>query len=151
MSNYTVTTNFGAKDSLPSGNAAKVIKGSEFTTEFNNIATASATKANTASPTFTGTVTIPTATITTANTTTANITTANCDNLTVEKAANSADLSLLIHNTGTGDADATLTLDSSGLPTLTRQKLSRREDRRDRLNLNRMTLASPQEETSQRL
>jgi hypothetical protein len=30
MSNYTVTTNFGAKDSLPSGNAAKVIKGSEF-------------------------------------------------------------------------------------------------------------------------
>ena len=47
MSNYTVTTNFAEKDSLPSGNAAKVIKGSEFTTEFNNIATASATKANT--------------------------------------------------------------------------------------------------------
>ena len=119
MSNYTVTTNFAEKDSLPSGNAAKVIKGSEFTTEFNNnIATASATKADLASPTFTGTVTIPTATITTANTTTANITTANittanCDDLTVEKAANSADLSLLIHNTGTGDADATLTLDSS--------------------------------------
>ena len=118
MSNYTVTTNFAEKDSLPSGNAAKVIKGSEFTTEFNNIATASATKADLASPTFTGTVTIPTATITTANTTTANITTANittanCDNLTVEKAANNADLSLLIHNTGTGEADATLTLDSS--------------------------------------
>jgi len=113
MSNYTVTTNFGTKDSLPSGNGAKVIKGSEFTTEFNNIATASATKADLASPTFTGTVTIPTATITTANTTTANITTANCDNLTVEKAANNADLSLLIHNTGTGEADATLTLDSS--------------------------------------
>jgi len=118
MSNYTVTTNFGAKDSLPSGNAAKVIKGSEFTTEFNNIATASATKADLASPTFTGTVTIPTATITTANTTTANtttanITTANCDNLSVEKATNDGDTDLLIHNTGTGDADATLTLDSS--------------------------------------
>jgi len=118
MSNYTVTTNFGAKDSLPSGNAAKVIKGSEFTTEFNNIATASATKADLASPTFTGTVTIPTATITTANTTTANITTANittanCDNLSVEKATNSGETDLLIHNTGTGDADAVLKLDSS--------------------------------------
>ena len=113
MSNYTVTTNFGAKDSLPTGNAAKVIKGSEFTTEFNNIATASATKANTSSPTFTGTVTIPTATITTANTTTANITTANCENLSVEKATNSGQTDLLIHNTGTGDADAVLKIDSS--------------------------------------
>jgi hypothetical protein len=77
MSNYTVTTDFGAKDSLPSGNAAKIIKGSEFSTEFNNLATVSAEKANLASPTFTGVVTIPTATITTANTATANITTAN--------------------------------------------------------------------------
>ena len=47
MANYTVTTNFGAKDSLPSGNAGKLIKGTEFTTEFNNIATAVATKADT--------------------------------------------------------------------------------------------------------
>ena len=54
MSNYTITTNFGAKDSLPSGNAGKVIKGSEFTTEFTNIQTAIATKANIVSPTFTG-------------------------------------------------------------------------------------------------
>ena len=47
MANYTVITNFGAKDSLPSGNAGKLIKGAEFTTEFNNIATAIATKADT--------------------------------------------------------------------------------------------------------
>ncbi len=67
MSNYTVTTNFGDKDSLPSGNPSKIIKGSEFSAEFNNIATASATKADLASPTFTGTVVIPTATIATAN------------------------------------------------------------------------------------
>lgn len=67
MSNYTVTTDFGAKDSLPSGNSGKIIKGSEFSGEFNNIATASATKADLASPTFTGTVVIPTATISTAN------------------------------------------------------------------------------------
>ena len=58
MSDYTVTTNFGAKDDLASGNAAKLIKGSEFTTEFDNIATAVATKADTASPTFTGSVSL---------------------------------------------------------------------------------------------
>ena len=63
MSDYTVTTNFGAKDDLASGNAAKLIKGSEFTTEFDNIATAVATKADISNPTFTGTVTIPTANI----------------------------------------------------------------------------------------
>ena len=57
MSNYTVTTNFGAKDSLPSTDAGKVIKGSEFTTEFTNIQTAIATKADTAGDTFTGAVT----------------------------------------------------------------------------------------------
>ena len=64
MSNYTKTTNFTAKDSLPSGDSGKVIRGSEFDTEFNAIATASATKANLASPTFTGTVTVPNLTIT---------------------------------------------------------------------------------------
>ena len=58
MSNYTVTTDFGAKDSRPSGSSDKLIKGSEFTTEFDNIATAVATKADTASPTFTGNVSL---------------------------------------------------------------------------------------------
>jgi len=56
MANYTVTTNFGAKDSLPSGNAGKLIKGTEFTTEFNNIATASATKADKTGTAFTGNI-----------------------------------------------------------------------------------------------
>jgi len=56
MTDYTITTNFGAKDSLPSGNAAKVIKGSEFATEFTSIETAVATKADTAGDTFTGAV-----------------------------------------------------------------------------------------------
>ena len=51
MSNYTKTTNFAAKDSLPSGNAAKVVKGTEIDTEFNNIATAVATKADTSTVT----------------------------------------------------------------------------------------------------
>jgi hypothetical protein len=56
MTDYTITTNFGAKDSLPSGNAGKVIKGEEFTTEFTNIQTAVNTKADTAGDTFTGAV-----------------------------------------------------------------------------------------------
>jgi|TARA_R110000782_G_scaffold158864_1_gene250972 hypothetical protein len=64
MSNYTKTTNFATKDALASGNAAKIVKGTEIDTEFNNIATASATKSNTASPTFTGTVTAPTVNVT---------------------------------------------------------------------------------------
>jgi hypothetical protein len=64
MSNYTKTTNFTAKDSLPSGDSGKIIRGSEFDTEFTAIATASATKADLASPTFTGTVTIPNLTLT---------------------------------------------------------------------------------------
>ena len=57
MSNYTKTTNFAVKDSLVSGNAAKLVKGTEVNTEFDNIATAVSTKADTAGPTFTGTIT----------------------------------------------------------------------------------------------
>lgn len=60
MSSYTKTTNFTAKDTLPSGNASKVVRGAEFDVEFSAIQTAVNSKANTASPTFTGTVTIPT-------------------------------------------------------------------------------------------
>lgn len=63
MSNYVKSTNFAAKDALASGNAAKIVKGTEIDTEFNNIATAVATKADLASPTFTGTPTLPTGTI----------------------------------------------------------------------------------------
>jgi len=47
MTAYNVTTNFGSKDGLTSGNTAKKIKGSEFTTEFNNIATGVNSKADT--------------------------------------------------------------------------------------------------------
>ena len=64
MSNYTKLTDFAAKDTLSAGDANKIVRGTEFETEFDNIATAIATKANTASPTFTGTVTIPALTFT---------------------------------------------------------------------------------------
>ena len=80
MSNYTKATNFATKDALVSGNALKIVKGTEIDTEFNNIATAIATKADLASPTFTGTPTLPTGTIavtqSSANSSTAVATTA---------------------------------------------------------------------------
>ena len=53
MANYTKTTNFAAKDSLPSGSAGKIIKGTEHDTEYNNIATAISTKLDAASGTGT--------------------------------------------------------------------------------------------------
>jgi sugar lactone lactonase YvrE len=57
MTAYTKTTNFAAKDSLLVGNSNKIIKGSEHDVEYTNIATAVNSKANTSSPTFTGTAT----------------------------------------------------------------------------------------------
>ena len=63
MSNYTQSTNFATKDALSSGDPLKIVKGTEINTEFVNISTAIATKADLASPTFTGTPTLPTGTI----------------------------------------------------------------------------------------
>lgn len=57
MTDYTKSTNFASKDTLPSGSALKIVRGTEIDTEFNNIATSVATKADKAAPTFTGTVT----------------------------------------------------------------------------------------------
>ena len=61
MTDYVKSTNFTSKDSLASGNPLKIVKGTEFDIEFNNIVTAIATKADIISPTFTGTPTAPTA------------------------------------------------------------------------------------------
>ena len=44
MSNYTKSTNFATKDNLSPGNPLKIVKGTEIDTEYNNIATAVATK-----------------------------------------------------------------------------------------------------------
>jgi hypothetical protein len=62
MSDYNKATNFTAKDTLPTGNAGKIIKGTEIDTEFTAIASAIASKSNINSPTFTGTPAVPTAT-----------------------------------------------------------------------------------------
>lgn len=61
MTEYVKSTSFSSKDTLPLGNPLKIVKGTEIDTEFNNIATAVATKADLLSPVFTGTPTAPTA------------------------------------------------------------------------------------------
>lgn len=63
MSNYTKIVDYAAKDALVTGNPAKVIKGTELGAEFDAISTAVGTKADTASPTFTGTVGLPIITV----------------------------------------------------------------------------------------
>jgi hypothetical protein len=67
---YVKATNFASKDSLSSGNPLKIVKGTEIDTEFNSIATAVASKADLASPTFTGTPVLPTGTTATTQTST---------------------------------------------------------------------------------
>ena len=58
MSNYTKLVDYAANDALPSGSACKIVSGTEINTEFTAIQTAVNTKADKASPTFTGTVTM---------------------------------------------------------------------------------------------
>lgn len=61
MSNYTKATNFASKDALSTGNPSKVIKGTEIDAEYTAIASAISSKADSNSPTFTGTPLAPTA------------------------------------------------------------------------------------------
>jgi hypothetical protein len=62
MSSYTKATNFATKDTLPTGDSNKIVKGTEIDNEFNAISGAISSKADIASPTFTGTPAAPTAT-----------------------------------------------------------------------------------------
>ena len=62
MSNYVKATNFATKDTLPTGDSNKIVKGTEIDNEFNALAGAISSKADIASPTFTGTPAAPTAT-----------------------------------------------------------------------------------------
>jgi len=61
MSDYNKSTNFTTQDTLPSGNSGKIVKGTELDVEFSAIASAISSKANTDSPSFTGTPLAPTA------------------------------------------------------------------------------------------
>jgi len=68
MSDYTRIYNLTVKDSLPTGNSGKVIKGTELDAELNAVAAAISSKADTNSPTFTGTPLAPTASYGTSTT-----------------------------------------------------------------------------------
>lgn len=68
MSNYTKSTNFATKDSLSAGNALKRVKGAEIDDEFNSLATAIATKANSNNTALTGVPSAPTASAGTSTT-----------------------------------------------------------------------------------
>ena len=61
MADYSKATNFTAKDSLPTGNAGKIVKGTEIDTELTAVSNAIASKADINSPGLTGTPTAPTA------------------------------------------------------------------------------------------
>lgn len=61
MSDYIKSTNFTVKDTLPSGNANKTVRGTELDTEFAAIQSAVQSKADKDSPALTGTPTTPTA------------------------------------------------------------------------------------------
>lgn len=58
MADYNKTTDFATKDSLPSGNPAKLILGTEIDVEFEAIEDSIATKLDSTNPTMTGTVTV---------------------------------------------------------------------------------------------
>lgn len=62
MSDYLKSTNFATKDALPSGNAGKIVKGTEIDNEFNAIADAIESKADLLNPTFSGLLTTDTLT-----------------------------------------------------------------------------------------
>lgn len=123
MSNYTKSTNFATKDTLPTGNASKIVKGTELDTEFNAIASAISSKADTNSPALTGAPTAPTPS--SGSNTTQLATTAYVKGEVDTSAALKADKTTTITGTGAltggGDLSANRTIDiaSSGVTAAT--------------------------------
>lgn len=118
MTDYVKSTNFASKDSLSSGNPLKIVKGTEIDTEFNNIATAVATKLDSATPTITGaTITSSTGAFTTLSasgaTTLAGATTLSGET-TIENAVLPVidNIKLGYETTATAAGTTTLTVDS---------------------------------------
>lgn len=68
MTNYVKSTSFALKDSLPDSDPLKIVRGTEIDDEFNNIATAVATKADSNNAALTGVPTAPTAATSTETT-----------------------------------------------------------------------------------
>jgi len=68
MADYTLAVSWSGKDALADSDSRKVISGDDFHTEFTTVQTAINSKANTASPTLTGTPAAPTAAVATNTT-----------------------------------------------------------------------------------
>jgi hypothetical protein len=132
MSNYSKTTDFASKDALTTGNANKIVKGTEIDDEFDAIQVAVTTKANLNSPTLTGTPLAPTAAVDTNTTQIATTAFVESAKAAVEAAylaadaANEAARDLVdmiagdgITGGGTIDASRTLTLGTPGTVTST--------------------------------
>jgi hypothetical protein len=122
MSDYSKATDFAAKDALTTGDPDKIVKGTEIDTEFNNISTAVATKADKASPALTGTATAVNLTAT------GTLTASGTINFTGATISNGGTVTTINIDGGTIDgtaiggttpaAGAFTTLSSSGLATL---------------------------------
>jgi hypothetical protein len=124
MANYVKATNFTAKDSLPTGNSGKIIKGAEIDTEFTAIASAISSKTDSNSPTFTGIPTAPTATAGTDSTqlaTTAFVTTAVTNERTASATLTNKTLTSPTINGGaiTGITDITVADGGTGASSIT--------------------------------
>lgn len=145
MSNYVKATNFTAKDSLPSGNSGKIVKGAEIDTELTAVASAISSKADLNSPALTGTPTAPTAgagTNTTQVATTAYVrteivsertTTATLTDKTINLASNTLTGTVAEFNTALSDGNfATI----AGTETLTNKTLTSP-------TINSATISSP--------
>ena len=68
MADYTIAVSWSGKDALADSDANKVISGADFNTEFTTVQTSVNSKADKASPTFTGTPAAPTASVATDTT-----------------------------------------------------------------------------------
>ena len=68
MADYTIAVSWSGKDALADSDANKVISGADFNTEFTTVQTSVNSKADTASPTLTGTPIAPTASVATDST-----------------------------------------------------------------------------------
>ena len=108
MAQYVKATNFASKDALLSGDPNKIVKGAEIDDEFNAIQTSVNSKADTLSPTLTGTPLAPTATAGTVSTqvaTTAFVDTAVTNGVTTG-ITNERSATVTLTNKTLTDADA---------------------------------------------
>ena len=100
MSDYVKSTNFATKDNLSSGNPAKIVKGTEIDTEFNNIATAISTKQDSsAAVTLTGTQTLTNKTIAYADNTLTGVVGTTATQTLTNKTISGADNTLTVDGT----------------------------------------------------